>query len=197
MGCSGIVLAGGQSQRMGRNKALMTLGGKTLISRVLETLTRICDDLIISANDLLPYASLPARVVPDVIPDRGALGGIHAGLKSMRNEKALVVACDMPFLSLSLLRFMMVAASDYDVVVPRIDGYFEPLHAIYGVDCISPIERLIADGPRRIVALYDRVRVREVNEDQVRLFGADGSFFNINTPQDWVMAERRIRTNQP
>ena len=194
MEVSGIVLAGGQSQRMGRNKALMSLDGKILISRVLETMARICDDLIICANDPRSYAHLPARVVRDVIPHRGALGGIHAGLKAMRHEKALVVACDMPFLSLSLLRFMMVAASDQDVVVPHIDGNFEPLHAIYGVNCISPIERLIADGPRRIVALYDCVRVRVVNENQVRLFGAGNSFFNINTPQDWALAQRRVRT---
>lgn len=190
MGCSGIVLAGGKSERMGRDKALMLLEGKTLISRVLEVLARVCDELIVSTNDPHPYASLPARVIPDVVGGRGALGGIHAGLKAMRNDQALVVACDMPFLSLSLLRFMIVVASDYDVVVPRVDGEFEPLHAVYRVTCVSPIERLIADRPRRIVALYDHVRVREVNAEQVRLYSAGRSFFNINTPQDWSLAQR-------
>jgi molybdopterin-guanine dinucleotide biosynthesis protein A len=190
MGCSGIVLAGGKSERMGRDKALMLLEGKTLISRVLEVLARVCDELIISTNNPRPYAHLPARVIPDVVAGRGALGGIHAGLEAMRSEHALVVACDMPFLSLSLLRFMVVVASNCDVVVPRIDGEFEPLHAVYGVNCIAPIERLIADRPRRIVALYDFVRVREVTAEQVRLFGADRSFFNINTPLDWSLAKR-------
>jgi molybdopterin-guanine dinucleotide biosynthesis protein A len=192
MGCSGIVLAGGQSQRMGSNKALMRLDGTYLISRVLDALSRICDDLIISANDVHSYESLPARVVTDEMLGRGALGGIHAGLRAMRNERALVVACDMPFLSLSLLRFMLVAAADHDVVVPRVDGNFEPLHAVYGVNCIAPIECLIADGPRRIVTLYDCVRVRELTEDQVRLYGASNSFFNINTPHDWDLARRLI-----
>jgi molybdopterin-guanine dinucleotide biosynthesis protein A len=194
MRCSGIVRAGGKSERMGRDKALMLLAGKPLISHVLEVLARVCDELIIASNDPRSYADLPARVVPDVFGDRGALGGIHAGLKAMRNERALVVACDMPFLSRSLLRFMAVVASDCDVVVPRVDGEFEPLHAVYGVNCTAPIERLIADRPRRIVALYDYVRVREVNAEQVRLFGASRSFFNINTPQDWSLAKRYFQT---
>lgn len=192
MGCSGIVLAGGKSERMGRDKAFMLLEGKMLICRVLEVLARICDELIISTNNARSYADLPVRVIPDIFDSRGALGGIHAGLKAMRNERALVVACDMPALSLSLLRFMVAMASDCDVVVPRIDGEFEPLHAVYGVNCIAPIERLIADRPRRIVALYDCVRVREVDAEQVRLFGAGRSFFNINTPEDWSLAKRYL-----
>lgn len=189
-GLSGIVLAGGKSQRMGRNKALMELGGKTLISRVLERLARLCDELIVSANELELYADLPARVVPDQISGSGALGGVHAGLMAMRNERAVVVACDMPFLSLALLRYMAVVAPAYDVVVPVVRGYYEPLHAVYSVNCVGPIEQLVAEGPQRVVALYRRVRVREVTEGEARLFGAQFSFMNVNTPEDWAEAQR-------
>jgi molybdopterin-guanine dinucleotide biosynthesis protein A len=189
-GVSGVVLAGGQSRRMGRNKALMELEGRTLIDRVLDRLSRLCDELIVSANDVDPYAHLAARIVRDAIPGRGALSGIHAGLAAMRNETAVVVACDMPFLSLSLLRYMTVVAEDYDVVVPRLDRYYEPLHAVYSARCIGPIEHLVAEGPQRVVALYERVRTREITGDIVRLYGADRSFFNVNTPQDWTELQR-------
>jgi molybdopterin-guanine dinucleotide biosynthesis protein A len=187
---SGIVLAGGKSQRMGRNKALMELGGKTLISHVLDKLTRLCDELIVSANELELYADLPARIVPDQIPGRGALSGVHAGLKAMRNERAVVVACDMPFLSLSLLRYMAIVALAYDVVVPVVGGHFEPLHAVYSVNCVDPIEQLVTERPQRVVALYRRVRVREVTEGEASLFGAELSFMNVNTPEDWTEAQR-------
>lgn len=187
---SGVVLAGGQSQRMGYNKALLELDGQTLIERVLENLARLCNELIISAIDVEPYRNLDARVVPDAIRGRGALGGIHAGLDAMRNERAIVVACDMPFLRLSFLRYMVAMAQGYDVVVPRIGEYYEPLHAVYSKGCAAEIERLVAEGPRRIVALYDRVRVREVTEEQMRLFGAEYSFVNVNTPKDWAEVRR-------
>jgi molybdopterin-guanine dinucleotide biosynthesis protein A len=189
-GVSGVVLAGGQSRRMGHNKALLELEGRSLISRVLDRLGRLCDELIVSANDVDLYAHLPVRIVPDVISGRGALSGIHAGLAAMRNERAVVVACDMPFLSLSLLRYMTVVAEDYDVVVPRLDRYYEPLHAVYNTSCIGPIEQLVAESPQRVVALYERVRTREITWHDVRLYGADRSVFNVNTPQDWAEAQR-------
>lgn len=187
---SGIVLAGGESRRMGRNKAFLELGGQSLISRVLDTLTGLCSELIISANDVAAYAHLPARVVPDIIRNRGPLGGVHAGLASMRNEFAIVVACDMPFLNLRLLRYMAAVATGYDVVVPRLEGEYEPLHAIYSPGCKEAIEELLAEGPRRIVALYQRVRVREITEEEVRLFNAAPSFFNVNTLADLTEARR-------
>ncbi len=193
---SGIVLAGGQSQRMGRNKALLELQGQTLIARVLERLSPLCDELIISANDVELYADLPAQVVPDLIPGRGALGGIHAGLATMRHGKAVVVACDMPFLSLSLLRYMVVMSSGYDVVSPRVDGFFEPLHAVYSARCVDPIAQLIAEGPRRVVDLYRQVRLREVTEADVRLFDADLSFVNVNTREEWAEVQRLIKSGR-
>ena len=175
---------------MGRNKALMQLAGKTLIARVLDRLARLCDELIISADIAEAYVGLPARVVPDLVPGRGVLSGVHAGLRAMRNENAIVTACDMPFLNLALLRYMAALAADHDVVVPRLGGNYEPLHAVYGVHCIAPLERVMAAGPGRVVAFFDHVRVREVREDEVRLFNAQLSFFNVNTPDDWARAQQ-------
>jgi molybdopterin-guanine dinucleotide biosynthesis protein A len=189
---SGVVLAGGQSQRMGRNKALLELEGQTLIARVLDSLSPLCDELIVSTSDVELYNGLPVQVVTDVFPGRGALGGIHAGLMAMRNEQAVVVACDMPFINLSFLRYMAVVSPGYDVVVPQLGEYYEPLHAIYSATCREPVVQLLSEGPRRVVDLYSRVRVRKVTAAEVRLFDAELSFFNVNTPQEWAEARQLI-----
>ncbi len=187
---SGIVLAGGQSRRMGRNKALLELNGQTLIARVLDRLALLCDELIVSTNDVELYADLPARVVPDLVPGWGALGGVHAGLAAASNERAVVVACDMPLLNLPFLRYMAVVSPGYDVVVPHVGGFYEPLHAVYNVCCVEPIAQLIAEGSQRITDLYRRVRLRELGEEDVRLFDAALSFVNVNTPQEWSELQR-------
>jgi len=190
---TGIVLAGGQSQRMGRNKALMELHGQPLIGRVLERLARLCDELIISANEVEVYAGLPAQVAPDVLVGRGPLSGIHTGLAAMRNQRAIVVACDMPFLNLSLLRYLATAAPDCDVVVPRIGNDYEPLHAVYSAVCVKAIERLVATGPRRIVHLYDSLRVHVVEEDTLRSFDPHlRSLVNVNTPEEWARIQQMV-----
>jgi molybdopterin-guanine dinucleotide biosynthesis protein A len=175
---------------MGGNKAFLELDGQSLVARVLDKLSALCSELIISANDTALFADLPARVVSDIIPNGGPLSGIHAGLASMRHEGALVLACDLPFVSERLLRYMMEVAPGYDVVVPRLCGEYEPLHALYSVSCKEPIEALLADGPQRIVNLYRRVRVREITQAEIDRLDAALSFFNVNSPDDWAEAQR-------
>jgi molybdenum cofactor guanylyltransferase len=190
---AGIVLAGGESQRMGRNKALMELHGQPLIARVLDKLGSLCDELIIAASDPASYASLGVQAVPDVLLNRGPLSGIHAGLAAMHAERAVVVGCDMPFLNAALLRYLASLGCDWDAVVPQIGGQFEPLHAVYGVACVKAIEELVVAGPRRIVHLYQRVRTHVVTEETVRSFDPHlYSFVNVNTPQEWEQIQRIV-----
>jgi molybdopterin-guanine dinucleotide biosynthesis protein A len=189
IGVSGVVLCGGESRRMGRNKALLELQGQPVIALVLDRLGKLCDELIVAANDVDTYADLPARIVPDIFPVKGPLSGIHAGLSAVGHDIAIVVGCDMPFLSLPLLRYMALVAPGHDVVVPYLNGEYEPLHAIYRRTCIEPIERLLSQGSRRVIALYEFVRVREVTQNEVDLFDGARSFFNINTPEDWEIAQ--------
>lgn len=182
---SGIVLAGGQSRRMGRNKAWLEFRGRPLIEHVLDILAVLCDDLVIVADQTQDYSHL-ARTVPDVFKRRGALAGIHAGLLAMANDLAIVVGCDMPFLNVRVLRYMIDLACDYDVVVPCIDGYYEPLHAIYRQSCAAPIAQFLTGGPRRIIEFYDQVRVRPVSQDEISRFDpALQTLVNVNTPQEW------------
>ena len=186
---SGIVLAGGGSKRLGQDKALITLGERTLIEIVLERLGRVCKDLVLSTSDADKFAFLGVRMVKDVYPQRGVLSGLYSGLKSARYPHAVAVACDMPFLSPSLLRFMILHIAGHDVVVPRLSAGLEPLHAIYARTCLEPMRESLERGELRIVDFWDRVKVRYIEEQEIDILDPDKlSFFNINTPKDLARA---------
>ena len=175
---------------MGRDKSHLTLGGETLVARAVRALSALSDDVVVVANMLEPRGNLAARLTGDVIAGGGALSGIHAGLAAARHEFALVVACDMPFLNLALLRHMASLAPGHDAVVPHWQGESEPLHAIYSRQCITVIEPVLRRGGGRIVELYAAIRVRYLEPEEIARFDPEGlSFFNINSPEDWERAQ--------
>ncbi len=187
---SGIVLAGGRSRRLGTDKALVRVGGIRLIDRVLATLRQLTDDVVVVGGDPATCARPGVPVIPDRWPGMGPLGGIHSGLEAVRYGHALVVGCDMPFLDLRLLRYMILLSPGYDVVIPNLDGALEPLHAIYSKATLGPIEGLLRAGDLRIVHFLGRVRVRYVERAEVEVFDPRGlSFFNVNTPEELEQAE--------
>ena len=189
-----IVLAGGGGKRLGTDKAFLEIGGQVLIEGIVEKMARICDEVIIVTNSPLRYDRLEARLVGDVYPGKGALGGIYSGLKAARSPHSLVVACDMPFLDLRLLRYMILLSSGQDVVIPRVEGLTEPLHAIYSKPCLQPIDRVLAAGSLRIIDFFPEVRVRYVEKQEIELFDPKHlSFFNINTPADVEKARSLAR----
>jgi molybdopterin-guanine dinucleotide biosynthesis protein A len=180
------VLAGGQSSRMGQDKAWLPVGGRPVVERVVERVAPLSDDVLLIANVHAPYGRLPARLVGDVYPGKGSLGGIYTALQAARYDHCLVVACDMPFLDAGLLRYLIGLAPSYDVVVPRVEGFPETLHAIYGKRCLEPIQRRLLAGQLKIVGFFDEVRVRYVERDDVACFDPQfRSFMNMNTPADW------------
>ncbi len=183
---SAIVLAGGQSTRLGRDKALLKLDGQTLIERIVTRVAQISAEVIVVTNAPPKFAHLEARLVSDVYPQKGSLVGIYSGLQAARHHYGLVVACDMPFINLNLLRHMIGLAPGYDVVIPAVDGLPEPLHAIYSRNCLAPIDRLLATGNLKIIDFFPEVRVRYVEEEVVDRFDPHHlSFFNVNTLADW------------
>lgn len=185
---SAIVLAGGQSSRLGVNKALLRLAGQAMIARIVDRLRVVTDDVIIVTNEPDDYAplDLAASLVRDERPGEGSLMGIYSGLRAAAGHHALVVACDMPFLHLPLLRYMAALTPGSDVVVPRVGEWLEPLHAIYGKRCLGPIAALLAQHRRQIVAFYGDVDVRYVEETEIARYDPGRlSFVNVNTPEDW------------
>lgn len=192
---SAMVLAGGKSSRLGINKALLTLCPQkcksvTLIEGVVEKLLTISQEVIVVTNGEGVYSRLRAKVVSDIYPGRGSLGGLYSGLLAATFHHALVVACDMPFLNLDLLRYMISLPRDYDVLVPKWQGRLEPLHAIYSKDCLAPIEGLLKRGDLKILHFFDQVSVRYVVDEELDRYDPDHlSFLNINTPDDLKRAE--------
>ncbi len=188
---SGVILAGGKSQRMGRDKSHLILSGETLVARAVRTLETLSDDVIVVTNAPESFSGLAARLVGDVIVGGGALSGVHAGLAAARHEFAMVVGCDMPFLNLALLQYMVALAPGHQAVVPHWQGEFEPLHAIYSRQCVAIIEAILRRGGRRIVELYTSIRVRYLEPEEISRFDPPGlSFFNINSPEDWERAQK-------
>jgi molybdopterin-guanine dinucleotide biosynthesis protein A len=183
-----VILAGGSSKRLGLNKSLLPIGGQPIIARIAGSLATLSDDLVVVTNHPQQYAALalPARLVPDEEPGAGSLMGIYSGLRAARHPRTLAVACDMPFLNLPLLRYMLSLAGDYDVVIPRLGSFTEPLHAFYNKACLPHMRALLDQNRRQIITFLGQVRVRYVDEDEIDRFDPQHrSFLNINTPEDW------------
>jgi molybdopterin-guanine dinucleotide biosynthesis protein A len=186
---SGVILAGGESRRLGRNKALLRIGGQTLIERVMESIAPLSAEVIVVAASPQQAAalSLPpeVRVVSDLFPRCGSLGGIYTGLSASRGPWSLLVACDMPFLNPRLLRRLMAMRRGVDAVIPCLKGQPEPLHALYSKACLAPMERMLRARRLKIAPLFEAVRVRYVDEGTIDRIDPDHrSFFNVNSPAD-------------
>jgi molybdenum cofactor guanylyltransferase len=198
---SAAVLAGGMSTRMGTDKALLPLrsGDPPMAAIVLDRLQRISRDVFIVASNRPEYDQFGARVVADLYPGAAALGGIATALTNSRDDYCLVVACDMPFLSFALIKWMAAQPRDYDVLIPVLPGesrqggkmIYQTLHAIYHKRCLPAIEEQLSSGNRQVIGFFDRVTVRQIPEDQVwALDPSLRSFFNANSPE--AVAQARL-----
>ena len=195
MEVSAIVLAGGLSRRLGRDKAVVPFNGVPLIGRVICRLSGLTAETVVVVNSQARAAELPlpvsAKTVVDIYPDSGSLGGIYTGLSGAENEWGFVVACDMPFLNAGLIQYMLGLRGGYDAVVPVLEGYPEPTHAAYSRTCLPHIERRLKAGQLKIAGFFDDVRVRYVPVSEIDVYDRDHlSFFNVNTPEDLARASR-------
>ncbi|MCX7683573.1 MAG: molybdenum cofactor guanylyltransferase [Anaerolineae bacterium] len=192
---SGLILAGGASRRMGRDKAFLELGGRALIELVIVQMATVCAEVLIVAGDVRPYLGLGLPTVQDRFQGAGVLGGLHAGLEAASYELTIAVGCDMPFLNPALLEALIRWSEGFDVVLLRRGTEVEPLHATYRRTCLQPIEEAIQAGERRIISFFDRVRVRYLTPEEVRPLDPElRSFFNVNTPEEWQIAQRWYST---
>jgi molybdopterin-guanine dinucleotide biosynthesis protein A len=189
MTISGVIQAGGKSTRMGRNKAVLEIGGKRLIDRLVDGLHQIFPEVIIVANTPDLYENLGVRVVPDLIPGKGSLGGIYTATAVASHPWAFVMACDMPFFNPGLIRYLATLTEGWDAVIPYTDDW-EPLYALYAKTCLPQMERLIQSGNLKISWFFPHVRVRRVDREELRPHDPQGlSLFNVNTPEEFARAE--------
>jgi len=189
---SGVVLAGGQSRRMGGSpKALIPFGERPLVQHIVETVTAVLPDCLVVTNSPALYAFLGRRMVADVFPDGGSLGGIYSGLAAAGGDAALCVACDMPFLAPGLLEYLAGRAGEADVVIPDAAGELQTLHAVYGKACLPVMERRLRVGQLKITGFFDEVRVLKIPEAAVARFAPpELAFVNVNTPAELEQAQR-------
>ncbi|MDY0125659.1 MAG: molybdenum cofactor guanylyltransferase [Anaerolineaceae bacterium] len=190
-----VIQAGGKSSRMGENKTLMQFLGVPLIQRVLERTKSIAQEVIIVSNEPEELAFLDVNVVKDSIPGLGAIGGLYTAMDKANSELVAVVACDLPFVSAAILAegARLLDQTDADVAIPRVNGdFYEPLHAVYRREpCKKAIFQAIQSEKRRLVSWFSLVRVVEMDEDLCRQLDPDGlAFFNINSKEDFLLAEK-------
>jgi len=195
---TGVILAGGQSSRMGQNKALMSLGGKRLVDRVVEVMREVFRDLLMVTNTPEVYADLGLPMVRDIWPEKGSLGGVYSAIYHVTTPYCLVVACDMPFLNAAVIRYLITQIANYDVVIPDVLDELQTLHAIYSKACLQPIERRLAAHRLRIVGFFPDVRVRTVTASELQPYDPELlAFQNLNTPEEFQAAEQRFMREPP
>jgi molybdopterin-guanine dinucleotide biosynthesis protein A len=189
-----VVLAGGESRRMGQNKALIPFLNQPLIERVIKCQAPYADKLLLITNKPEQYAFLRIQLILDIFPGRGALGGLFTALSSTRQSLTAVVACDIPFVT----PFLLLALSDqltdgpWDLAVPEPGGVAQPFHAVYRREtCLPVIEAALKAEKWRADAWFDEVRVKYFRSEDIAPYDPQQiAFINVNTPDEWKEAER-------
>ncbi len=193
-GVTGVILAGGESRRMGSDKSLLPLTGARFIDHVYRCMAALFNEVIIVTNSPGLYKEIPCRKVPDIYYAQGALAGLHSGLLHAKNEKIFVVACDMPFITPAVVREICAHKDQGDLVIPYSSNGHEPLHALYGKSCIPAMEQVLDAGLKRIIDFFDQVKTVELPADTIRQHDPDEkSFQNINTPEDYFRLRGTVK----
>lgn len=193
------IQAGGQSSRMGEDKALKTFLGRPLIQRVIERLTPIADEVIVTTNRPQDYSFLNVRLIPDLKPGRGALGGLYTAIASASHPFVAVVACDMPFASVTFFEAAtrLMVQEGADVVIAKSEEGYEPIHAVYRREtCLPAIEAAINADQWKVIAWFPQVKVRVLTTDEIKEYDPSGlAFWNVNNPEEFAKAEK-LATSQ-
>ena len=180
------ILAGGKSSRMGSNKAFLKLKGKTFIELQIELLREMFDEIFISANTPSEYEYLNLPIFKDVYPGKGPLGGIFTSLINASSFHTFMLACDMPFVGLELIKHLKDLTKEFDVVIPKSERGLEPLHAFYSKSCIEPIRRELEEDNLRIISFFPHVNVKIVELDNLATSASfNNAIKNLNTRDEY------------
>ena len=193
------ILAGGRSTRLGQDKAGVLLNGEPMLVHIARGVASLTDDLmvVLRAGQIAPWAEptemIDWRLVRDTVPGGGIVGGLASALAAARHDLVWIVGCDMPFLSPDLLRHERAVIGPYEAVVPRVPLGIEPLHALYRRSCLGAAHDALAAGVRRVSTLFAGLRTGYLDPADLAPFGDPARlFFNINTPEDVVQAQRML-----
>lgn len=198
MEATGIILAGGKSSRMGTNKALLSIDGKSVIEHVVAELDSIVNNIIIVTNSFEDYAFLNLPMVEDEWKDMGPLAGIHAGLSATKTEHNLLVACDMPFISARLGSVLLGQLTEYQVAIPKISDKIHPLFAAYRKEVKEEAKAALEQKQLRIREMFRNIHVKIMNEIELNDYGiklSESDLFNMNHPEEYEQAKKMSMKN--
>ncbi|MGE5220838.1 MAG: molybdenum cofactor guanylyltransferase [Omnitrophica WOR_2 bacterium] len=192
-----VIQAGGESRRMGQDKAFIPFLGEPLIQRLIRRLTPIADSLLVITNQPDRYQMLNLPLTPDILPGRGALGGLYTALSAASEPAVAVVACDMPFINPGLLAAErdLLFKNQVDAVIPRLEQGIEPFHAVYRRDtCLPAIKTAIDTGKWRVDSWFPQITIHYLSHEDILPFDPyQLAFINLNTPEELQQAEKRAR----
>ncbi len=197
---TGVLLAGGKSRRMGEDKRYLVVGEQTLLERGLVVLRSIFQEVLVVIAQDSPPLDVDARVVRDLVPNCGSLGGVYTGLTQATAPCIFVVACDMPFLDQAVIAQFTSRRATADIVMAKLAARLHPMHALYGKRCLPALEQMIRARQLKIQEMVSHasLRVRYVTEaDLLTLDPSGRSFQNVNTPEDLEVARSLLARVPP
>lgn len=202
---NGIILSGGQSLRMGKDKALMKVGEKTIIEIIIEKLKPFCEEIIISADDVEKYYKFGSKVVPDKYKDSGPLAGIYSSLLESNTEKNFIISCDLPLVSSGLIKQLIEMNSDKEIILPVADGKYHQLCGIYSKSVLEKAEEILREGEKekrrkgegekarkRKTSVKRLLDVCEVELVDVTKTVRENEFLNMNTKEEFAIIEKLL-----
>jgi molybdopterin-guanine dinucleotide biosynthesis protein A len=197
---TGVLLAGGKSRRMGEDKRYLVVGEQTLLERGLGVLRSVFQEVLVVIAQDSPPLGVDARVVRDLVPDCGSLGGLYTGLTQATAPCIFVVACDMPFLSQAVIAQFTSRRATADIVMAKLAARLHPMHALYGKRCLPAVEQMIGARQLKIQEMVSHasLRVQYITEADLLTIDPSGrSFHNVNTPADLEVARSLLARVPP
>jgi molybdopterin-guanine dinucleotide biosynthesis protein A len=183
---TGIILSGGKSTRMGENKAFIEIEGVPIVRRIDNLFKELFQEVVIVTNQQKLFKNFDSKIYSDLLPNKGALGGLYTGLFFSAFHYSFAVACDMPFIKRHLVQYIIKnIEGEEDVIVPRTKDGLQPLHAVYSKNCLDPIKKTMEQGKYKIIDFYNLLNVKVIEEKDFILFDPHlESFINVNTPEE-------------
>lgn len=197
---TGVLLAGGKSRRMGEDKRYLIVGEQTLLERGLAVLRSIFQEVVVVIAQDSPALEVDARIVRDLVPDCGSLGGLYTGLTAATTPYIFVVACDMPFLDQAVISQFTSRRTSTDIAMAKFAGRLHPMHALYSKRCLPAIEQMVSARQLKIQEIVSckSLRIQYVTEtDLIGLDPSGRSFQNVNTPADLEVARSLLAQSPP
>lgn len=181
MKTSGVILAGGKSTRMKFNKAFASIAGQPVVQIILDKFKHFFNETLIISNEPQLYEKLGYAIYPDVFPGLGPVAGIHSALYHARYDRVFVMGCDMPFMNMALVKFLLDSLEDYECVVPELDSHLQPLSAVYSKKCLPVLTQCLENDKLKLVRVFEELYTRVITNQQMEDFGNPREIFmNVN-----------------